>query len=73
MHTRIAIEGKQKFQVCAMNQLHLANGATADINWTPSMSMDTVASGYAQSTNKTANKNVGTDVESNLATSSRQK
>jgi hypothetical protein len=37
------------------------------------MSMDTVASGYAQSTKKTANENVGTDVESNLAESSSQK
>jgi hypothetical protein len=35
--------------------------------------MDTVASGYAWSANKTTNENVGTDVESDLATSSSQK
>jgi hypothetical protein len=35
--------------------------------------MDTMASGYAQSTNKTANENIGTDVESDLAESSRKK
>jgi hypothetical protein len=63
MHTHIASEGKWNFWVCVTNQRHLANGETTDINWTPSMSMDTVASGHAQSTNKTANKNIGTNVE----------
>jgi hypothetical protein len=34
------------------------------------MLMDIVASGHAQSTNKTANENVGNDVESDLTMSS---
>jgi hypothetical protein len=37
------------------------------------MSMDTMASEHAQSTNKTANENVGTDVESDLTMNSSQK
>jgi hypothetical protein len=36
------------------------------------MSMDTVASGHAQSANKTANENVSTDVESDLTVNSSQ-
>jgi hypothetical protein len=49
------------------------NGAFTDINCTPSMSMDTMASEHAQSTNKTANENVGTDVESDLTMNNSQK
>jgi hypothetical protein len=36
------------------------------------MMMDTMASGHAQSANKTANKNVGTNIENELTASSRQ-
>jgi hypothetical protein len=32
MHTHIASEGKWKFQVCATNKWHHANGETTDIN-----------------------------------------
>jgi hypothetical protein len=37
------------------------------------MSMDTMASGHAQSTNKTANENIGTNVEPDLTVNSSQK
>jgi hypothetical protein len=37
------------------------------------MSMDTVSSGHGQSANKTANENVGTDIESDFTVSSSQK
>jgi hypothetical protein len=43
-----------------------------DINSTPSILMDTVASGHAQPANKVANQNVGTDVKSDLTVSSSQ-
>jgi hypothetical protein len=72
-HRHIAVEKKQKLRVHAMKRHHLANGTTMDINWTPSMSMNTVASGHGQSANKTINKNVGTDVESDLTMSNSQK